>query len=350
MICLGIETSCDDTGLALVEDGRVIAAVLASQADVHALFGGVVPELASREHLRFIGPLFDALMERASMGPERIDLIAVTRGPGLGGSLLVGSAFAKTLALSLRKPLLGVNHLHAHLLACGLVEELVFPGLGLVVSGGHTELYRLDAPDRILRLGRTLDDAAGEVFDKVGNFCGLSYPAGKQIDELANRGNPHAFELPLPYLKNENLDFSFSGLKTAAINLASGLDFGDGGLESFCASLNRAIAETLAIKARRALELADGISAFYLAGGVAANSMIRARLQKLMAGRGGRLIAAPPRLCMDNGVMTAYTGWLLGSNGWRHELDLEIVQRGRRMPDDMKQTDFKKDTGRKVNG
>ena len=337
MLCLGIESSCDDTGLALVADGRVAGAALASQTDAHAIFGGVVPELASREHYRLIGPLFDILLERAGARPEDIDLVAVTRGPGLLGSLLVGVAFAKSLALGLGRPLLGINHLHAHLLSAGLDCGLEFPALGLIISGGHTELCLLEAPDKIRRLGRTLDDAAGEVLDKAGNFCGLSYPAGRQIDDLACRGQPGRLKLPVPYLKNENLDFSFSGLKTAAINCARELALGPESpeLPDFCLALNTAVADALCAKTGRALAMHPEIRTLYVAGGVAANSLIRSRLEGLMAERGGRAIAPPPQLCMDNGAMVAYAGWLLGSLGYTHRLDVEAVPRGRPMPEDM---------------
>lgn len=216
MLCLGIESSCDETALALVEDGRLLGSVLASQSNVHALFGGVVPELASREHYRYVGPLFDELMQRCGTKPADLDLVAAARGPGLLGSLLVGVAFAKTLALGLGAPFLGVNHLHAHLLAVGLEHELVFPALGLLVSGGHTHLYRLESPWRCLLLGRTLDDAAGEAFDKVGKLLGLAYPGGQLLDALARTGAASPKLFPRPYLDNDNLDFSFSGLKTAA--------------------------------------------------------------------------------------------------------------------------------------
>ncbi len=178
MLCIGIETSCDETGLALVRDGRLVHAVMSSQADIHALFGGVVPEIASREHYRLIGPLYDLLLREAGVGPTELDAVAVARGPGLLGSLLVGMAFAKGLALGFDIPLVGVNHLHAHLLAAGLERELVFPALGLLVSGGHTHIYRIESPVSFRLLGRTLDDAAGEAYDKVAKMLRLPYPGG----------------------------------------------------------------------------------------------------------------------------------------------------------------------------
>lgn len=336
MLCLGIETSCDDTGLALNEDGRPVDSLLASQADLHAIFGGVVPELASRQHSRFIGPLFDELMRRNGLSGSELDVIAVARGPGLLGSLLTGCAFAKGLAFTLQKSLIGINHLHAHLLAIDLAGKLPFPALGLVASGGHTEIFRMQSPWDMKRLGRTLDDAAGEVFDKTGSFLGLPYPAGRQIDELASSAGDTQFELPLPYIKNDNLDFSFSGLKTAAIGLASdlGLDKSNSMRAPFCRALNTAIARTLRIKAERALKANPDIEVLCLAGGVAANTMIRKGLEQLMREYGGTFLAAPAELCMDNGAMIAHAGYLLASQGYSHGLELEAVPRGRPIPDD----------------
>lgn len=334
MLCLGLETSCDDTGVALVRGGALVDSLLSSQADAHAIFGGVVPELASREHGRRLGPMLDALLERNNLLLRDLDLIAVTRGPGLLGSLLAGAAFAKGLALALEKPLIGVNHLHAHLLAAGLEQELVFPALGLVISGGHTEIYLLESPERFIRLGRALDDAVGEAFDKAGKAIGLPYPAGRQIDELATRGNPKTFAFPLAYVHNENLDFSFSGLKTAAVNC--GVNLKPEQYPDFCASLNRAVAATLCRKAQRAFAAHPYARALYAAGGVAANSLVRARLQKLMDKSKKRLIMPSIPLCMDNAAMIAYAGSLLYDAGYEHGLELEAIPRGRKIPDDMR--------------
>ena len=198
MLCLGIETSCDETALALVRDGKCVESVLATQMDVHALFGGVVPEIASREHYRFLGALYDELMRRTGLTLADVDVVAVTRGPGLLGALLVGVAFAKGLSLAGNKPLIAVNHLHAHLLAVGLEHELLYPLLGLLVSGGHTHIYRVDAPESLELLGHTLDDAAGEACDKFAKMLGLPYPGGVLLDRLAQRGaaDAHLFRTP----------------------------------------------------------------------------------------------------------------------------------------------------------
>ena len=348
MLCLGIESSCDETALALVKDGRLLGSVLASQSDVHALFGGVVPELASREHYRYLGPLFDELMQRCGTEPGSIDLVAAARGPGLLGSLLVGVAFAKTLALGLGAPFLGVNHLHAHLLAVGLEHELAFPALGLLVSGGHTHLYRLESPWRCLQLGRTLDDAAGEAFDKVGKLLGLAYPGGQLMDALARAGVASPGLFPRPYLDNDNLDFSFSGLKTAAAayierNFDSAqwprplrrIEDAPELLRNCCASFNAAVVDTLCVKVERALKRHPDLRRLLMAGGVASNRLLRERMTKLMQERGGEALMPSRALCTDNAAMIAYAGWLLGSAGYCHDLRMETIPRGKCIPDDM---------------
>lgn len=348
MLCLGIESSCDETALALIRDGILVDAVLASQVDVHALFGGVVPELASREHYRFMGTLFDTLMQRTGCRPADLDVVAVSRGPGLLGSLLVGVAFAKGLALATGARLLGINHLHAHLLAAGLEEELTFPALGLLVSGGHTHLYRMEGPARFITLGRTLDDAAGEAFDKAGKLMGLAYPAGRLMDELARAGDDSAVDFPRPYVRNDTLDFSFSGLKTAASAYLDSLppearwprpvtsaEGASRELCDCCASYTRAIVDTLMIKVERTLARQKDLKTLVLAGGVAANSHLRTRAVAVMRRHGGRALMPSPAYCTDNAVMVAHAGWLLAREGWRHDLSLEAVPRGRPIPDDM---------------
>ena len=348
MICLGIESSCDETALALVEDGRLLDSLLATQTSVHALFGGVVPELASREHYRYLGALYDVLMGRCGVKPTDVDIFAVSRGPGLLGALLVGVAFAKGLALATGKPVLGINHLHAHLLAAGLEQPLPFPALGLLVSGGHTHLYRMESPARLMVLGRTLDDAAGEAFDKVGKILGLPYPGGRLMDALSRRGHADVRLFPRPYLDNDNLDFSFSGLKTSAASHvaahpeldARGLDLSHvdtapQALCDMCASFTSAVVETLQVKAARALDRHPDLRTLILAGGVAANSSLRSALTDMMAKRGGVLVTPAPQLCTDNAAMVAYAGWLLGREGAYSRLDFEAVPRGRALPEDM---------------
>lgn len=355
MLCLGIETSCDDTSLALVRDGTLLHQASSSQASVHALFGGVVPEVASREHARFIGPLCDMVLADGGIRPSDIDVVAVARGPGLLGSLLVGIAFAKAFALGTGARLIGVNHLHAHLLASGLEQPLPFPALGLLVSGGHTHLYRLDGPFSITALGRTLDDAAGEAFDKAGKMLGLPYPAGMHIDRLAEEGRADPRLFPRPYLGGDNLDFSFSGLKTAMhtylsrhAHLSASWEASTGGvalpeaalrqeLADVCASYRLAVVETLTAKMKKAMERPEqsDVKALFLAGGVAANSLLRAAMDRLAVDAGKTFIVPEPRLCTDNGAMIAYLGWLLAAHGFEHDLSLEAIPRGRAIPDDM---------------
>ena len=345
MICLGIESSCDETALALVDEGRVVASVMSSQADIHALFGGVVPEVASREHGRLIGPLYDLLWRKTTVHPQSVDCIAFARGPGLLGSLLVGASFAKGLAVGLGKPVLGVNHLHAHLLAAGLEHTLVFPALGLLVSGGHTHIYRIDSPRKFTALGRTIDDAAGEAFDKVGKLLGLPYPAGRLIDDMARQGTVTSGMFRCPYMDNDNLNFSFSGLKTAAatvINNSHGvIRASERVLESdpetlnFCASLQTVIAETLQRKFARALERLPDIRSLIVAGGVAANSAVREAMTNFANVKGIPVAIPSPVLCTDNGSMVAYTGWLLAQEGGRHDLRVSCIPRGMMIPEDM---------------
>lgn len=349
MRCLGIETSCDETAFALVEDGRLIGQVLHSQDRVHALFGGVVPELASRQHLRAIPGLLRLLLERTNTKFDELDLIAAARGPGLLGALLVGLGLAKGLALALRIPLIGVNHLHAHLLAPGLEQNLVFPALGLLVSGGHTHLYHIRAADSFEQLGRCLDDAAGEALDKAAALLHMPYPGGRHIDRVASLAEPDPGLFPRPYLDNQNLDFSFSGLKTAVAQhvaanshlrlprLAAAEEITAWAAERpdfsrLCASLNWSIAETLRIKVERALQRHPDVRSLIVAGGVAANSMLRRTFLAVAKRRDLPLLLPSPPLCTDNAAMIAHAGELLAGKGWRHGLDLEAVPRGRPVP------------------
>jgi N6-L-threonylcarbamoyladenine synthase len=350
MLCLGIETSCDETAVALCEDGRPILEKLASQADLHALFGGVVPELASREHLRRMGPLLAALFEESGLTLADVDAVAVARGPGLLGCLLIGLATAKGLSLAAGKPLIGVDHLHAHLMAATMGRDVPYPALGLLVSGGHTQIMLARSPLDIAVLGRTVDDAAGEAFDKAAKSLNLPYPGGVHIDVLGRGIEPDKRLFPRPYLDNQNLDFSFSGLKTAVATFvaarphlrvetmpAAGAtilpEAWPNALRQVCAALNFAIADTLRVKLERALDALDTPAAAILAaGGVAANTRIRDTLAVLAADRGLPLFLPEPSLCADNATMIAHTGCLLGRAGLRHDLRLDAVPRGRRVP------------------
>lgn len=362
MLVLGIETSCDETAFGLVEDGRPRHGLLHSQTAVHALFGGVAPEIASREHYRIIGPLFDRFLEEAGCTVADLDAVAVARGPGLLGSLLVGVAFAKALCLGADLPLIGVNHLHAHLLAAALDAEPAFPALGLLVSGGHTNLYHIRSPREFAPLGRTLDDAAGEAFDKAAKMLSLPYPGGRCLDALARRARKEGWSasardvrFPRPYLDNETLDFSFSGLKTAMgryletrPELKGGAPAGENWAkhpqeapQALCETalaFTDAVVETLTAKTARALarlrKEGETIRSLIVAGGVAANSFLREAAGELAAREGVALCMPSPQLCTDNGLMIACAGWCQAQAGRFHPLEMAAVPRGCPVPDD----------------
>lgn len=354
MLTLGIETSCDETAVALVRDGQLVCEKLATQIDVHALFGGVVPEIASREHLRVLPRLFKELVAETGISPSEIDTVAVARGPGLLGSLLVGVSFAKGLSLSLNATFIGVNHLWAHLLSPGLDEDLVFPALGLLVSGGHTHTYLISSPVEFELLGRTLDDAAGEAFDKVAKALNFPYPGGRFIDNLSQEAKPDTKLFPRGYIENTNLDFSFSGVKTAVANYISAhpelvfpqmadpaaIDALSGerrqALSSVCASFNWSIADTLRIKVERAIKQTRGVRSLIVAGGVAANTMVRETMSRVARQKKLQLTLPDLSLCTDNGAMIAYAGSLLADAGYSHGLEIEAIPRGRVVPIDWK--------------
>lgn len=313
MRVLGIETSCDETAAAVVEEEglRILSNIVASQADLHSRYGGVVPELASRRHLERLLPVVDLALEQSGTQWPAVGGIAVTCGPGLVGALAVGVAAAKSLACVLGLPLVGVNHLEGHLFALAIGRgTLPAPSLALVVSGAHTDLIRVEAPHRYVVLGRTRDDAAGEAFDKVARAMGLGYPGGPALDRLGQDGDPGAIPLPVPMqdLGDRGFDFSFSGIKTAAVRaLAARRDPPPGFLADLAASLQYAVAEALARAVGRAARRHVS-SAILLTGGVAANSVLRRRL----AAEGGRLgvpvLVPPPELCTDNAAMIAACG------------------------------------------
>ncbi|CCH47556.1 tRNA (adenosine(37)-N6)-threonylcarbamoyltransferase complex transferase subunit TsaD [Pseudodesulfovibrio piezophilus] len=354
MLTLGIETSCDETAVALVEDGKLLCEKLATQIDVHALFGGVVPEIASREHLRVLPCLFQELLVETGILASDIDNVAVARGPGLLGSLLVGVSFAKGLSLATGATLIGVNHLWAHLLAPGLVEELAFPALGLLVSGGHTHTYLISSPIEFELLGRTLDDAAGEAFDKVAKLLNFPYPGGRFIDMLGHEAEPDTRLFPRPYIDNSSLDFSFSGLKTAVAQYVAShpeLIFSEmadtdaiealssnerHNLATVCASFNWSVVETLKIKVERALQQTRRVKSLVIAGGVAANTRLRNTMQEFAVKKSLQLTLPELDLCTDNGAMVAYAGSLLIEAGYSHGLDIEAIPRGQVVPMDWK--------------
>jgi N6-L-threonylcarbamoyladenine synthase len=330
MLVLGVETSCDETAAAVVEDGRRVRAdVVASQILVHAEFGGVVPEVASRQHVATIAPVLRRAVADAGIRFEDLDGIAVTCGPGLVGALLVGVETAKALAYALGKPLVGVNHLAGHLAAVfledpSLPEPPPYPHLALLVSGGHTALIRVDGPGQTRLLGSTRDDAAGEAFDKVGKMLGLGYPGGVVIDKLSSTGNPKAHALPRALPGRDDLDFSFSGLKTAVRELVAQAGLPEGqGMNDLAASFQAAVVDVLVRKSRRAL-VREGLGHLIVCGGVAANRGLRAGLAAAAAEDGFRLYIPPPKRCTDNASMIAAAGTQLLQRGVRAPLDLGV--------------------------
>lgn len=313
---LGIETSCDETGVALYSGRRgLLAHGLHSQVALHAEYGGVVPELASRDHVRKLTPLIRALLDEAGMGLEGVDGVAYTAGPGLAGALLTGGAVARSLAFALEVPAVEVHHMEGHLLAPLLEAEApAFPFVALLVSGGHTQLVEVAGVGRYRLLGESLDDAAGEAFDKTAKLLGLGYPGGPALAALAERGRPGRFTFPRPMTDRPGLDFSFSGLKTYTLTCfqeeARGLT--EGALDQLKADIalafEEAVVATLVIKCRRAVRQC-GVKTLVLAGGVAANGRLRREMDAMMAAEGGRTYYPRLEFCTDNGAMIAYAGW-----------------------------------------
>ena len=310
-LVLGIETSCDDCSVAVLEDGVRLRAHLIADQDVHRLYGGVVPELASRAHLELLPRMTRAALDEARVTPGELTAIAVTRAPGLVGSLVVGVAFARAYGLALGVPVVGVNHVEAHLHAASLEHgESPLPAVALVVSGGHTELVAVEDLGRYRWLGSTRDDAAGEAFDKVAKLLGLGFPGGPAIERLAGEGNPAAFDFPRPMLNRPGCDFSFSGLKTAVALAAAAQGpppWPRGWLPDVAASFQAAVLDTLAAKTGRALDQTQA-RALTLGGGVACNRALRARLAEVCERRGVALRVPSPRLCADNAAMIAWLG------------------------------------------
>ena len=308
MRVLGIETSCDDTGAAIVEDGRILANIVAAQ-DIHLEYGGVVPELASRAHITLLPRVVQEALAFSNTMLDEIDGIAVTLGPGLLGSLLVGIEYAKGLALARDLPWVGVNHVEAHLVSAGLESTLEPPYVGMVASGGHTEIYYVPEPGIFQRIGSTRDDAAGEAFDKIGKIMGLPYPAGPYLDKLAREGNPTAIALPRAKLKGDTLDLSMSGLKTAAKLFLEKEPhpIPDQRLKDIAASVERAIVDVLIERLDQALQRYEA-RAVTVAGGCACNTLIRAETTRLAESKGIPARFPSPKLCRDNGAMIAHAG------------------------------------------
>jgi N6-L-threonylcarbamoyladenine synthase len=306
---LGIETSCDETGLALYSSRRgLLAHALHSQVALHARYGGVVPELASRDHVRRLLPLLDTVLERARMPAQAIDAVAYTKGPGLAGALLVGASFAHALAYALQVPARGIHHLEAHLLSPLMSPPApAFPFVALLVSGGHSQLMRVSGLAAYQLLGETLDDAAGEAFDKTAKLLGLGYPGGPALAKLAERGTPGRYKLPRPMLGSGDLNMSFSGLKTAVVTIVRGAQLDDQDKADLAAEFEQAVAEVLAGKAISAVR-AQAVDALVVAGGVGANARLRATLAAKARSAGIAVYYPPLELCTDNGAMVAFAG------------------------------------------
>ncbi len=326
MLLLCLETSCDETAVAVVRHGReVLANLIVSQIDVHAAFGGVVPELASRQHLQAICPLVDAALEKAGVALGDIEGVAVTRGPGLIGALLVGVSYAKALAFACDLPLVGVHHIEGHILAVQLEQQVEYPYLALAVSGGHSHLFRVDGIGEYRLLGRTIDDAAGEAFDKVAKMLGLPYPGGPVIDRLAAEGDAQSLRFPRPMLKKPNFDFSFSGMKTAVLtHIEAQSELDERKVAGIAAAFQEAVVDVLLQKTLRAART-EGLSRVVVAGGVACNSGLR---RAFIAAGEQEVIDfyfPSPLLCSDNAAMLAVAGDAYLQRGARSSNDLNAV-------------------------
>lgn len=333
MLVLGIETSCDETGLAIYDSQRgLLAHSLYSQVKLHADYGGVVPELASRDHIRKILPMLDQVLDKAGVSKQQLEGIAYTAGPGLVGALMVGGAVATALGFALSIPVIAVHHMEGHLLAPMLEDDPpAFPLIALLVSGGHTQLVRVEAIGDYALLGESLDDAAGEAFDKTAKMLDLDYPGGPVLAALADNGQVDRFSFPRPMTDRPGLDFSFSGLKTHTRNLIDSHRGGDvlpdqQTISDICAGFQEAIVDTLIIKCRRALAQ-TGLKTLVIAGGVSANRRLRDKLQAALKEDGGEVYYARHEFCTDNGAMIAYAGCQRLLAGERTGLALPITPR-----------------------
>jgi len=306
MVILGIETSCDETSVGILKNSQLVANLIASQENLHSRFGGIVPEIASRAHLEKIVILFNCALKKAGISSEEIDAIGVTNEPGLKGSLMIGVSFATGLAYALKKPVYHVNHLHAHLAACYLNQNISFPALGLIISGGHTNLYLLRNHTNFHLIGKTRDDACGEVFDKVGRMLNLPFPGGIHVEKLAQKGDEKKLKFPVAYIRN-SLDFSFSGIKTAVYYYI--LKNGIKNPADIAASFQKAITDSIIMKINDAINMFE-VKDFLFGGGVIRNEYLRKKITEHLSKKGVRPVICPPDLCTDNGgkvaILTSY--------------------------------------------
>ena len=328
MIVLGIETSCDETGVALYDSQRgLLGEALYSQVGLHAKYGGVVPELASRDHVRKLLPMVSQAIEKSGITMKDISGVAYTAGPGLVGALLVGATAGRCLAWTWGVPAIAIHHMEGHLLAPMLEPEPPeFPFLALLVSGGHTLLVEVEGIGAYTVLGDSIDDAVGEAFDKTATLLGLSYPGGPALAELALAGDPGRFSFPRPMTNRPGLDFSFSGLKTFAMNSWRESGQSDQDRADIARAFEEAVVDTMVIKCRRALTQ-TGLQTLVIAGGVGANVRLRARLGKLMGETGGRICYPRPAFCTDNGAMIAYAGYRRLQAGQHESLSIKAIPR-----------------------
>ncbi|MDF2042469.1 MULTISPECIES: tRNA (adenosine(37)-N6)-threonylcarbamoyltransferase complex transferase subunit TsaD [unclassified Pantoea] len=328
MRILGIETSCDETGIAIYDDeAGLLANQLYSQVKLHADYGGVVPELASRDHVRKTVPLIQAALKEAGLAPQQIDAVAYTAGPGLVGALLVGATIGRALAFAWKVPAVPVHHMEGHLLAPMLEENPPeFPFVALLVSGGHTQLISVTGVGEYVLLGESIDDAAGEAFDKTAKLLGLDYPGGPMLSKMAQQGTAGRFTFPRPMTDRPGLDFSFSGLKTFAANTIRGNPDDDQTRADIARAFEDAVVDTLSIKCKRALD-ETGFKRLVIAGGVSANRTLREQMAIMMQKRGGEVFYARPEFCTDNGAMIAYAGMVRLKGGTRGELSVSVRPR-----------------------
>ncbi len=328
MRVLGIETSCDETGIAIYDEtAGLLANQLYSQVKLHADYGGVVPELASRDHVRKTVPLIQAALKEAGLQAKDIDAVAYTAGPGLVGALLVGATIGRSLAFAWDVPAIPVHHMEGHLLAPMLEENPPeFPFVALLVSGGHTQLISVTGIGEYSLMGESVDDAAGEAFDKTAKLLGLDYPGGPMLSKMAQQGTEKRFIFPRPMTDRPGLDFSFSGLKTFAANTIRENSDDDQTRADIARAFEDAVVDTLAIKCKRALEQ-TGFKRLVIAGGVSANRTLRSKMADVMKARGGEVFYARPEFCTDNGAMIAYAGMVRMKGGTRGELSVTVRPR-----------------------